>query len=89
MWKCYSEFSSNTIAYCYKRKNSMTQPPYSPNLAPCDFFLFPKWKEGDNWRDKAGIEEPASKHEKRVSEIFRGLKEVIPMGVTLKGTNDE
>ena len=23
----------------------LEQPPYSPNLAPCDFFLFPKLKE--------------------------------------------
>ena len=22
----------------------MTQPPYSPDLAPCDFWLFPKLK---------------------------------------------
>ena len=20
-------------------------PPYSPDLAPCDFFLFPNWKK--------------------------------------------
>jgi histone-lysine N-methyltransferase SETMAR len=24
----------------------LTHPPYSPDLAPCDFFLFPKVKEG-------------------------------------------
>ena len=23
---------------------TMPQPPYSPNMAPCDFFLFPKIK---------------------------------------------
>ena len=23
----------------------LDQPPYSPDLAPCDFFLFPKLKE--------------------------------------------
>jgi len=23
----------------------LEQPPYSPGLAPCDFFLFPKLKE--------------------------------------------
>ena len=23
----------------------MKQPPYSPDLAPCDFFLFPKLKK--------------------------------------------
>ena len=29
-----------------------THPPYSPDLAPCDFFLFPKLKthlEGQFW----------------------------------------
>jgi len=28
-------------------RNSITvleHPPYSPDLAPCNFFLFPKWK---------------------------------------------
>ena len=24
--------------------NQETQPPYSPDLAPCDFWLFPKLK---------------------------------------------
>ena len=24
---------------------TVPQPPYSPNLAPCDFWLFPKLKE--------------------------------------------
>ena len=27
-----------------KRKDRCTQPPYSPYLAPVDFFLFPKLK---------------------------------------------
>ena len=26
---------------------TLEQPPYSPDLAPCDFFLFPKLKGGD------------------------------------------
>ena len=29
--------------------NTVPQPPYSPDLAPCDFWLFPKLKE--NLRD--------------------------------------
>lgn len=36
-----------TIITEYKAKNSINtieQPPYSPDLAPCDFFLFPKLK---------------------------------------------
>ena len=33
----------------------LEQPPYSPDLAPCDFFLFPKLKEvikGTHFQDK-------------------------------------
>nr|APL98288.1 putative DD34D transposase [Bactrocera tryoni] len=36
-----------TIVTEFKAKNAMNtidQPPYSPDLAPCDFFLFPKLK---------------------------------------------
>ena len=25
--------------------NTVPQPPYSPELAPCDFWLFPKYQE--------------------------------------------
>lgn len=41
-------------------KNStsiMPQPPYSPDLAPCDFFLFPKLKRPMKGRRFATIEE--------------------------------
>ena len=34
------------------------QPPYSPDLAPCDFFLFPKLKEaikGTRFQDSEAI----------------------------------
>ncbi|KYN11406.1 hypothetical protein ALC57_16419 [Trachymyrmex cornetzi] len=35
----------------------MPQPPYSPDLAPCDFFLFPKLKRPMKERRFATIEE--------------------------------
>jgi histone-lysine N-methyltransferase SETMAR len=35
----------------------MPQPPYSPDLAPCDFFLFPKLKRPMKGRRFATIEE--------------------------------
>ena len=43
----------------------MPQPPYSPDLAPCDFFLFPKLKRPMKGRRYATIEEikTASKEE--------------------------
>ena len=36
----------------------LEQPPYSPDLAPCDFFLFPKLKEvikGTHFQDSEAI----------------------------------
>ena len=42
---------------------TVPQPPYSPDLAPCDFCLFPKLKEKqrlllrDNWGDERGYDE--------------------------------
>ncbi|UYV79771.1 hypothetical protein LAZ67_18000597 [Cordylochernes scorpioides] len=43
----------------------MPQPPYSPDLAPCDFFLFPKLKRPMKGRRYATLEEikTASKEE--------------------------
>ncbi|KAG5308728.1 MOS1T transposase, partial [Pseudoatta argentina] len=43
----------------------MPQPPYSPDLAPCNFFLFPKLKRSMKGRRYATIEEikRASKEE--------------------------
>lgn len=45
-------------------KNGMTllpHPPYSPDLAPCDFFLFPKMKKELKGRRFADIEEVQEK----------------------------
>ena len=33
------------------------QPPYSQDLSPCDFWLFPKLSLWDNWGDKRGCDE--------------------------------
>ncbi|VEN52316.1 unnamed protein product [Callosobruchus maculatus] len=44
----------------YLAKNNtiiVPQPPYSPDLAPCDFFLFPKLKRPVKGRRYATIEE--------------------------------
>lgn len=35
----------------------LPQPPYSPDMAPCDFFLFPKIKKSMKGRRFASIEE--------------------------------
>ena len=45
------------------------QPPYSPDLAPCDFFLFPRLKRPMNGRRFATIEEIKT-------ESLRELKDI-------------
>ena len=48
----------------------MEHPPYSPDLAPCDFFLFHKLKKklrGQVFKDENEIE-------KGILEFFNGLK---------------
>jgi len=47
-----------SIAFLAKNNTTiMPQPPYSPDLAPCDFFLFPKLKRPMKGRRFATIEE--------------------------------
>jgi len=53
-------------------KNSMTQllhPPYSPDLAPCDFFLFPRMKKGLKGKRFADMEEV----KKKTMEALKGI----------------
>ena len=47
----------------------MPQPPYSPDLAPCDFFLFPRLKTPMKGRRFATIEEIKI-------ELLRELKDI-------------
>ncbi|UYV71490.1 hypothetical protein LAZ67_8003487 [Cordylochernes scorpioides] len=62
----------------------MPQPPYSPDLAPCDFFLFPKLKWPMKGRRYATLDEikTASKEElkkkkKRFFEVLRRLEKPL------------
>ena len=36
---------------------TVPQPPYSPDVGPCDFWLFPKLSLWDNWGDERGCDE--------------------------------
>ena len=58
----------------------MPQPPYSPDLAPCDFFLFPRLKRPMKGRRFATIEEIKT-------ESLRELK-VIPKSAYQKCFED-
>ena len=49
----------------------LEQPPYSPDLAPCDFFLFPKLKEvikGTRFQDSEAIKTAVVRELQAISE---------------------
>ena len=50
---------------------TLEQPPYSPDLAPCDFFLFPKLKgviKGTRFPDVEAINRAMTKELRRIPE---------------------
>ncbi|UYV76634.1 hypothetical protein LAZ67_14001539 [Cordylochernes scorpioides] len=49
----------------------MPQPPYSPDLAPCDFFLFPKLKRPMKWRLYATLDEIKTASKEELKNIFK------------------
>ena len=59
---------------------TLEQPPYSPDLAPCDFFLFPKLKgmiKGTRFPDVEAIKRAVTMELRRIpEEAFRGCIEV-------------
>ena len=48
----------------------MLHPPYSPNLTPSDFVLFPKWKKVLKQNHFANVEEVKQK----MAETLKGIK---------------
>ena len=49
----------------------LEQPPYSPNLVPCDFFLFPKLKEvikGTRFQDSKAIKTTVTRELRAIPE---------------------
>ncbi|KAG5323528.1 MOS1T transposase, partial [Acromyrmex heyeri] len=49
----------------------MPQPPYSPDLAPCDFFLFPQLKRPMKGRRYATIEEIKTASKEELNKITK------------------
>ncbi|UYV83543.1 TTC21B [Cordylochernes scorpioides] len=49
----------------------MPQPPYSPDLAPCDFFLFPKLKRPMKGRCYATLDEIKTTSKEELKKIFK------------------
>ena len=55
---------------------TLEQPPYSPDLAPCDFLLFPKLK-GTLFPDVEAIKRAVTTELRRIpEEAFRGCIKV-------------
>ena len=61
--------------------NTAPQPPYSPDLAPCDFGLFPKFKETLRGCSYETIEEMKETVKKVIDmltqEYFHGAFEML------------
>jgi transposase len=59
---------TSQLVQCFLAKHGIAQvpqPPYSPDLAPCDFFLFPQLKvalKGKRFEDVPAIQENATEH---------------------------
>ncbi|UYV64164.1 hypothetical protein LAZ67_2006834 [Cordylochernes scorpioides] len=49
----------------------MPQPPYSPDLAPCDFFLFPKLKRPMKGQRYATLDEIKTASKEELKEILK------------------
>ena len=77
----------------------MPQPPYSPDLAPCDFFLFPRLNRPMKQRRFATIEDIKTESLRELKDIPKmhirsasrigknaGTSVLYLRGITLKGT---
>ncbi|UYV83425.1 hypothetical protein LAZ67_23000967 [Cordylochernes scorpioides] len=49
----------------------MSQPPYSPDLAPCDFFLFPKLKRPMKGRRYATLDEIKTVSKEELKKVLK------------------
>ncbi|KAG5343399.1 SETMR methyltransferase, partial [Acromyrmex heyeri] len=78
--KCADAFRMLTVAYgeatldrsnVYRWYKMLAAPPYSPDLAPCDFFLFPKLKRPMKGRRYATIEEIKTASKEELNKITK------------------
>ena len=64
-----------------KEITTLHHPPYSPDLAPCDFFLFPKLKgilKGTRFQEVEDIKTSVTRHLKIITRrIFTVLQNVV------------
>ena len=83
---------SSNLVQQFLSKHSVAllrQPPYSPDIAPCDFWLFPKLRislKGQRFDDKTTVENIATSVLKAVpkSEFQDCFEKWKQVGITLK-----
>ena len=57
------------VKFCFLLGKSSPHPPYSPDLAPCDFFLFPRMKGHKKGKRFADVREVKKKTPEVLSNI--------------------
>ncbi|UYV67254.1 hypothetical protein LAZ67_5000061 [Cordylochernes scorpioides] len=65
---------TSLLVHDFLAKNNtlmMPQPPYSPDLAPCDFFLFPKLRRPLKGRCYATLEEIKTASKEELKKILK------------------
>ncbi len=65
--------------------NQMKHPPYSPDLSPANFFLFPRLKKHlrgirfpNTEPERKSVDQNRTDHTRRVGKLFPGLDEALP-----------
>jgi len=72
------------VKFCFLLWKSAPRPPYSPDLAPCDFFLFPRMKGQKKGKCLADVREVKKKTLKVLNNIS---SEKISINVFSNGKN--
>jgi len=72
------------VKFCFLLEKSAAHPPYSPDLAPCDFFLFPRMKGQTKGKRFADVSEV----KKKTLEVLNNINtEKISRNVFSSGKN--
>jgi len=71
------------VKFCFLLGKLAPHPPYSPDLAPCDFFLFPRMKGQKKGKRFANVGDV----KKKTLEILNISTEKISRNVFSSGKN--
>jgi len=72
------------VKFCFLLRKSAAHPPNSPDLAPCDFFLFPRMKGQKKGKRFADVREVKKK---RLEVLNNISTEKISRNVFSSGKN--